>query len=102
MVRMEGRVNLRLAAETLEPYERLAAALGRVGMPTTVTQLIRQMVEVQVEQVSYVCEYVDRAASGDKEAAAAVFGKLVDWNQAYLNLAREAETKAEYPEKAVG
>jgi hypothetical protein len=98
MAKMEARVNLRLATDTLAPYERLAGLLTKVGTPMTTTQLIRLMVEEQREQVEFLCSFAERALEGDKESAHKVFDAILDWNESHIRLAREAEKVAAYPE----
>jgi predicted DNA-binding protein len=90
MAKMEARVNLRLASTTLEPYERLAEMMTKVGTPMTATQLIRLLVEEQLEQVEYLCSCAERALAGDKESALKVYDAILDWNESQIRVAREA------------
>ncbi len=90
MAKMEARVNLRLASTTLEPYERLAEMMTKVGTPMTATQLIRLLVEEQLEQVEYLCSCAERALAGDKDSAMKVYDAILDWNESQIRVAREA------------
>lgn len=97
MALYDTRVNLRLKAETLAPYTRLAALITAMGQKTSATELIRAFVEAQQEQAEMLCSYAAAAANGDKDSAAKVFDALMSWNESHIQLAREAEKVAEYP-----
>jgi predicted DNA-binding protein len=98
MVKMDARVNLRLAAATLEPYERLAGMMTRVGTPMNATQLIRLLIEDQLEQVEYLCSCAERALAGDKDSALKVYDAILDWNESQIRVAREAGKALAAPE----
>jgi pantothenate kinase len=97
MALYDARVNLRLTSETLAPYTRLAALISSLGQKMTATELIRAFVEAQQEQAEMLCTYAAAAANGDKASAKKVFNALMDWNESYIELAREAEKVSDYP-----
>ncbi len=98
MARMEKRLNLRLDAELYGTYERLAAAMAKIGGPPTVTKCVRMLVELQQEQAEMLCAYAEKAAAGDREAAHEIFDKVMDWNATHVALGREEERNLVYPE----
>jgi hypothetical protein len=88
---MEERINLRLSSEVYKPYVRLAQAITGMGHPMTATQLVRMLVEAQVEQTEMLCTYAEAALGGDVEARDAVFDAVMAWNENQLNTARTVE-----------
>jgi hypothetical protein len=98
MAKMDGRVNLRLDADTLALYTRFADLLTKVGTPMTATQLIRLFVEQQCEQVAYLCSCAERALEGDKGEAHKVFDAILDWNEAQIRVARASLPPVAEPE----
>lgn len=91
MPRMEERINLRLSSEVYKPYVRLAQAITGMGHPMTATQLVRMLVEAQVEQTEMLCTYAEAALRGDVEARDAVFDAVLAWNESLINTARTVE-----------
>ncbi len=91
MARMEERINLRLSSEVYKPYARLAQAFTGLGHPTTATQLVRMLVEAQVEQTEMLCAYAEAALRGDVQARDAVFDAVMAWNENQINTARTVE-----------
>ncbi len=91
MPRMEERINLRLSSEVYKPYVRLAQAFTGMGYPMTATQLVRMLVEAQVEQTEMLCTYAEAALRGDVEARDAVFDAVMAWNENQINTARTVE-----------
>ncbi len=91
MARMEERINLRLSSEVYKPYVRLAQAITGMGHPMTATQLVRMLVEAQVEQIEMLCSYAEAALRGDVEARDAVFDAVMAWNENQINTVRTVE-----------
>ncbi len=97
MARMEARVNLRLATETYTPYVKLAKLLTDTGIPMSATQLLRMLVEAQVEQTELLVTFGEAAVRGDRAAARKMWDAVMEWNQAELNVARAAGEVEGFP-----
>jgi hypothetical protein len=91
---MEQRINLRLKDEVYAPYERLAQLLTGLGQPTTATQLVRTLVEGNVETTELLCASAAAALRGDREAHDAVMDALHASQQSQI-AAAQAATAAE-------
>ncbi len=83
MTRLEARINLRLSQEVFDTYAKVAEAFN-----TTVTEMLREIVNDGVEEMQILGAIIDAAKGGDQEAAAKLYGALMDQGQGRLNLAR--------------
>lgn len=57
----------------------------------TATQLVRHVVEAQVEQTELMVAYFEAVLHGNLAEAHSLYGKVLDWNQATVEVARAAE-----------
>lgn len=83
MARMEARVNLRLTQEVYDVYARVGAKFN-----TSVTEMVREMVNDGVEIMQSIAAVIDAAESGDKEAAAKLLTLFMQSNEGRLELAK--------------
>jgi predicted DNA-binding protein len=83
MARLEARINLRLDQEIFQTYAKVAEAFG-----TTVTEMVREIVNHGAEEMQILGTIIDAAKAGDQAAAATLYGMLMDLGQGRLDLAR--------------
>lgn len=83
MARMEARVNLRLTQEVYDVYARVGAKFN-----TSVTEMVREMVNDGVEIMQSIAAVIDAAEAGDKEAAAKLLTLFMQSNEGRVELAK--------------
>jgi predicted DNA-binding protein len=83
MTRLEARINLRLAQDVFDTYAKVAQAFN-----TTVTEMLREIVNQGVEEMQIIGSVIDAAKAGDQEAAAKIYRLLMDQSQGRVDLAR--------------
>jgi DNA-binding GntR family transcriptional regulator len=96
MARMEARVNLRLSQEVYDTYAKVGGKFN-----TSVTEMIREMVNDGVEIMQTIATIIDAAEAGDKQAAAKLLNLFMQSNEGRLELAKavmDQEMKSFLPE----
>ncbi len=83
MARFEARVNLRLSQEVYDTYAKVGEKFN-----TSVTEMIREMVNDGVEIMQTIATIIDAAEAGDKEAAAKLLTLFMQSNEGRLELAK--------------
>lgn len=83
MSRLDARINLRLSQEVYDAYAYVAEKMN-----TTVTEIIREMVNDGVEIMQTLSTIIKAAESGDKEAAAQLLRLFMQSNEGRLDLAK--------------
>jgi predicted DNA-binding protein len=83
MPRLEARINLRLSQEVYDVYARVGEKFN-----TTVTEMVREMVNDGVEIMQSIAAVIDAAEAGDKEAAAKLLTLFMQSNAGRLELAK--------------
>jgi len=83
MARLEARINLRLSQEVYDAYARVGEKFN-----TTVTEMVREMVNDGVEIMQSIAAVIDAAEAGDKEAAAKLLTLFMQSNEGRLELAK--------------
>jgi hypothetical protein len=102
MAKLEARINLRLSQEVYDVYARVGAKFN-----TTVTEMVREMVNDGVEIMRPIAVIIEAAESGDKEAAAKLLTLFMESNEGRLELAKavvdqEIKTLTDQPATALG
>jgi DNA-binding ferritin-like protein len=98
MARLEARINLRLSQEVYDVYARVGEKFN-----TTVTEMVREMVNDGVEIMQSIAAIIQAAEAGDKEAAAKLLTLFMQSNEGRLELAKavmDQEMKGFLPESA--
>jgi hypothetical protein len=98
MARLEARINLRLSQDVYDVYARVGEKFN-----TSVTEMVREMVNDGVEIMQSIAAVIDAAESGDKEAAAKLLTLFMQSNEGRLELAKavvDQEMKGFLPEPA--
>jgi len=83
MTRLEARINLRLSQEVYDVYARVGEKFN-----TTVTEMVREMVNDGVEIMRPIAVIIEAAEAGDKEAAAKLLTLFMESNEGRLELAK--------------
>jgi DNA-binding ferritin-like protein len=83
MARLEARVNLRLSQDVYDTYAKVGEKFN-----TSVTEMIREMVNDGVEIMQTIATIIDAAEAGDKEAAAKLLTLFMQSNEGRLELAK--------------
>jgi len=83
MSRLEARINLRLSQEVYDVYARVGDKFN-----TSVTEMVREMVNDGVEIMQTIATIIDAAEAGDKDAAAKLLTLFMQSNEGRLELAK--------------
>ena len=83
MARLEARINLRLSQEVYDVYAKVGEKFN-----TTVTEMVREMVNDGVEIMQTIATIIEAAEGGDKEAAAKLLTLFMQSNEGRLELAK--------------
>jgi predicted DNA-binding protein len=81
---LSKRVNMRVAADTYDAYDKVATFFNR-----SVADLMREALDTGAPTMEALGVMIDRAKAGDKQAVDELFDKLVNMQQGTLDLARE-------------
>lgn len=98
MSRMEARVNLRLTQDVYDVYAKVGERFN-----TSVTEMIREMVNDGVEIMQTIGTIIDAAEAGDKEATVKLMNLFMSSNERRLELVKAVmaqEMKGFAPEPA--
>ena len=80
---MEARINLRLSQDVYDVYAKVGSKFN-----TSVTEMVREMVNDGVEIMQTVSTIIDAAEAGDKAAAAQLLRLFMQSNEGRLDLAK--------------
>jgi hypothetical protein len=83
MTRLEARINLRLSQDVYDVYARVGEKFN-----TSVTEMVREMVNDGVEVMQSIAVIIEAAEGGDKEASAQLLDLFMQSNDRRLELAK--------------